>query len=239
EVRTRGDAARSEWALRLDGAEPARAEPAEGLPDEAVLALADAVRRWHAVQRPRDVRLEVAPGVELERRWVPLRSVGVYVPRGLVSTLVMCVVPAQVAGVERIVVTTPPAGAGLVAAAARLLGISEVWALGGPPARRPGRRFGGRADRGGGAGTRAPRPPGCRCGSARPARPQRRRDLRRPLVGRRRRRLRDRRQPCPSHRRLGSGGRRPRAGDVPQAGDRPAAGEWRAGAAPAGRRGSG
>jgi histidinol dehydrogenase len=134
DVRTRGDAALSEWALRLDGAPPARAEAAEGLPEEAVLALADAVRRWHALQRPADLRHEIAPGVELERRWVPLRSVGVYVPRGLVSTLVMCVVPAQVAGVERIVVTTPPAGAGLVAAAARLLGVSEVWALGGPQA---------------------------------------------------------------------------------------------------------
>jgi histidinol dehydrogenase len=134
DVRDRCDAALAEWAVRLDGVEPARAEPADGLPEKAVLALADAVRRWHALQRPPDVRLEVAPGVELERRWVPLRSVGVYVPRGLVSTLVMCVVPAQVAGVERIVVTTPPAGAGLVAAAARLLGISQVWALGGPPA---------------------------------------------------------------------------------------------------------
>ena len=54
--------------------------------------------------------LEVEPGVELERRWVPLRSVGIYVPRGLVSTLVMCAVPAQAAGVERIVVVTPPGG---------------------------------------------------------------------------------------------------------------------------------
>jgi histidinol dehydrogenase len=134
DVRARGDAALAEWAVRLDGAVPARAQPAEGLPEEAVLALAGAVRRWHALQRPADVRREIAPGVELERRWVPLRSVGVYVPRGLVSTLVMCVVPAQVAGVERIVVTTPPAGAGLVAAAARLLGTSEVWAVGGPPA---------------------------------------------------------------------------------------------------------
>jgi histidinol dehydrogenase len=86
------------------------------------------------LQRPPDTRLEVAPGVELERRWLPLRSVGIYVPRGLVSTLVMCAVPAQAAGVERIVVTTPPGGAGSVAAAARLLGIDEVWALGGPPA---------------------------------------------------------------------------------------------------------
>jgi histidinol dehydrogenase len=62
---------------------------------------------------------------------VPLRSVGIYVPRRLVSTLVMCAVPAQVAGVERIVVVTPPDGAGLVAAAARLLGVVEVWAVGG------------------------------------------------------------------------------------------------------------
>jgi histidinol dehydrogenase len=72
--------------------------------------------------------------VHLERRWVPLDTVGVYVPRGLVSTLVMTAVPAQVAGVGRVVVCTPPSGAGLVAQAARLLGVGEVWALGGPPA---------------------------------------------------------------------------------------------------------
>ena len=77
-----------------------------------MLTLADRVRRWHEAQRPRDVELEIEPGVVLERRWVPLRSVGVYVPRGLISTLVMCAVPAQVAGVERIIVVTPPSGAG-------------------------------------------------------------------------------------------------------------------------------
>lgn len=134
DVRRRGDAALREWALRLDGAEPKRAEPAAELPVEAVAALADAVRRWHALQRPADLQLVVLPGVELERRWVPLQSIGIYVPRGLVSTLVMCAVPAQVAGVERIAIATPPAGAGLVAAAAALLGIDEVWALGGPHA---------------------------------------------------------------------------------------------------------
>jgi len=82
----------------------------------------------------RDVELEIEPGVVLERRWVPLRSVGIYVPRKLVSTLVMCAVPAQVARVERIVVATPPDGAGLVGAAAEALGIDEVWALGGAQA---------------------------------------------------------------------------------------------------------
>jgi histidinol dehydrogenase len=134
DVRARGEEAAREWALQLDGVEPARARAGGELPREALLALADRVRRFHEAQRPPDVKVEIEPGVELERRWVPLQSVGVYVPRGLVSTLVMCAVPAQAAGVERIVVVTPPAGAELVAAAAELLGIDEVWALGGAQA---------------------------------------------------------------------------------------------------------
>jgi histidinol dehydrogenase len=134
DVAERGDPALWEWALRLDDAEPALAQPGDGLPIESLLALADSVRRWHELQRPPDVSVEIATGVELERRWVPLRSVGIYVPRGLVSTLVMCAVPAQVAGVERIVVMTPPEGSGLVAAAAEALGVEEVWAIGGPQA---------------------------------------------------------------------------------------------------------
>src|SRR6266566_5007883 len=135
DVAERGDAAVREWSLRLDDAAPVRAVPGDALPTEALLALADAVRRWHELQRPPDIKLEITPGVELERRWVPLRSVGIYVPRGLVSTLVMCAVPAQVAGVERIVVMTPPEGSGLVAAAAEALGAdAEMWAVGGPQA---------------------------------------------------------------------------------------------------------
>ena len=135
EIRERGIDAVREWALELDGVEPARATPEpELVPREALLALADRVRRWHEAQRPADVELEVEPGVLLQRRWVPLETVGVYVPRNLLSTLVMCVVPAQVAGVRRIVVCTPPSGAGAVAAAAELLGVDEVWALGGPQA---------------------------------------------------------------------------------------------------------
>jgi histidinol dehydrogenase len=135
DVKKRGLEAVREWAVKLDGAEPARAVADDSaLPREALLALADRVRRWHGVQRPPDVTLDVEPGVTLERRWVPLDTVGVYVPRSLISTLVMCIVPAQVAGVRRIVVCTPPAGAPLVAAAADLLGVDEVWALGGPQA---------------------------------------------------------------------------------------------------------
>ncbi len=135
DVKARGFDAVREWALELDGVEPARAVPeTDRLPRDELLTLADRVRRWHEAQRPRDLELEIEPGVVLERRWVPLRSVGIYVPRGLISTLVMCAVPAQTAGVERIVVVTPPSGAGLVAAAAEAIGITEVWALGGPQA---------------------------------------------------------------------------------------------------------
>jgi histidinol dehydrogenase len=135
EIKERGLAAVNEWALELDGAvaAPALADAAR-LPRTAILELADRVRRWHEAQRPATVTLEVEPGVVLERRWVALDTVGVYVPRNLVSTLVMCVVPAQVAGVRRIVVCTPPQGSGLIAAAAELLGVEEVWALGGAQA---------------------------------------------------------------------------------------------------------
>ena len=134
DVKDRGMDAVREWSLKLDGVEPARANAAGEVPEQAILELAGRVRRWHEAQRPRDVTLEVEPGVVLARRWVPLDTVGVYVPRNLLSTLVMCVVPAQAAGVRRIVVCTPPQGADAIAAAAALLGVEGVWALGGPQA---------------------------------------------------------------------------------------------------------
>jgi histidinol dehydrogenase len=135
DIKREGLTAVRRHALELDGVEPALALADDAaLPREALLQLADRVRRWHEAQRPADVTLEVEPGVTLERRWVPLDTIGIYVPRRLVSTLVMCAVPALAAGVRRLVVCTPPDGAGLIAAAARLLGIDEVWALGGPQA---------------------------------------------------------------------------------------------------------
>jgi histidinol dehydrogenase len=137
DVRTRGDAALVEWSQRFDAttaSTPQRAVPYGDIPTAAVLAAAESVRTWHAAQRPADLTLEVSPGVTLERRWSPLRSIGIYVPKGLVSSLIMSAVPAQVAGVDRIVVCTPPNGSAAVAAAAALLGIEEVWALGGAQA---------------------------------------------------------------------------------------------------------
>ncbi len=134
DVRARGDDALREWALKLDGVEPRRAAPDGAVPEDALLAAADNVRRWHELQRPRDVRAEIVPGVALERRWVSLSSIGIYAPRNLLSSLVMAAVPAQAAGVARIVVVTPPEGSGMIARAAELLGVDEVWAVGGPHA---------------------------------------------------------------------------------------------------------
>jgi histidinol dehydrogenase len=137
DVQSRGDVAVMEWSALFDGATaptPPRATPTGDLPGDAVLFAADAIRRWHAAQRPATVTMEVNPGVTLERRWVPLDTVGVYVPSGLVSSLLMGAVVAQEAGVRRIVVCTPPRGAGLVAAAAALIGVDEVFEVGGAQA---------------------------------------------------------------------------------------------------------
>ena len=144
DVRTRGDAALLEWTEALDGHRPRLRVPQEELAsarlerDElaSLRALADAVAAFAEPQRPPDVAVEAVPGVQAERRWLPLSSVGVYVPGGRASypsSLVMAAVPALVAGVERIAVVTPrPAEA--VLAAAHALGVEEVYAVGGAQA---------------------------------------------------------------------------------------------------------
>ncbi len=137
DVRERGDAALLDWAERLDGERPkslrvspesiAGAELDEGAL-KAVRRLAAAVAEFHAPQRPRDIAVEAFKGVRAERRFLPLDSVGIYVPGGrapLASSLVMAAVPAKVAGVRRSPVATPrPAEA--VPANARELGLAEI-----------------------------------------------------------------------------------------------------------------
>jgi histidinol dehydrogenase len=146
DVRERGDAALLEWAERFDGPRRdagirvpvATIEAASVDADvlEALRRMIDAVRTFSEAQRPDDTVVEAAPGIVSERRWVPLESVGICVPSGrapLPSSLVMCAVPALVAGVERIAVVTPrPVDAILVAA--RELGLREVYAVGGAQA---------------------------------------------------------------------------------------------------------
>jgi histidinol dehydrogenase len=145
DVRARGDAALREWSERLDGVSPdsfrvsaRRLRDAQVEADEldALSALAAAVDAFVGAQRPPDTALEVVPGVRAERRWLPLDSVGIYVPSGrfpLPSSLLMAAVPARVAGVRRVVVATPRA-ADAILVAARLAGIDEVYEIGGAQA---------------------------------------------------------------------------------------------------------
>ncbi|MGH3633460.1 MAG: histidinol dehydrogenase [Mycobacterium sp.] len=100
-------------------------------------------RAVHADQRRTDVTTSLGAGATVTQRWVPVGRVGLYVPGGnavYLSSVVMNVVPAQVAGVGSLVVASPPQAAfnGLphptVLAAARLLGVDEVWAVGGAQA---------------------------------------------------------------------------------------------------------
>jgi histidinol dehydrogenase len=148
DVRTGGDAALREWTYRIDGVdvEAAHVDPAameaawRGLEQplrNALIAAAERLREFHALQV--DVLDRGAGGAWLHP--VPLGRVGCYVPGGRAaypSTVLMSVIPAQVAGVEHIVVTSPPAPSGgvhpLVAAAAHLLGVRDVVAAGGAQA---------------------------------------------------------------------------------------------------------
>jgi histidinol dehydrogenase len=158
DVRSRGAAALHELNERFDGVRTTNLRvPAEALAaalnqlDPVVrAALEESIRRARLVhhdQRRTDVTTQVAPGGTVTERWVPVNRVGLYVPGGLAvlaSSVVMNVVPAQEAGVPSLAVASPPQRdnperfAGLphptVLAACALLGVEEVYAVGGSQA---------------------------------------------------------------------------------------------------------
>ncbi len=151
DVAADGESALREQAARFDRAsDHAIRVPAAHL-DEALAALDPRVRaaleeaiarvrRASAAQIPPPVVTEIAPGALVRQRWQPVRRVGVYVPGGKAvypSSVVMNVVPAQVAGVSEVALASPPQRAlegrvhPVILAAARLLGVDEVYAMGG------------------------------------------------------------------------------------------------------------
>ncbi|XAS65330.1 histidinol dehydrogenase [Micrococcaceae bacterium Sec5.8] len=153
-VRARGFEALSELALTFDGVEQAHPRvPAEALTaalaglDPAVrAALEESIkraRRFADAQRPADADVELGEGAVVSQKWVPVARVGLYVPGGLAvypSSVIMNVVPALAAGVQSIALASPPQkGFGglphpTILAAACLLGIEEVYAIGGAQA---------------------------------------------------------------------------------------------------------
>jgi histidinol dehydrogenase len=155
DVRSRGDEAVREYTARFDGVDrpagtrvPAAAltEALANLDASVRAALSEAARRArlvHRAQLPAETWTAVAPGSTVTERYLPVHRAGVYVPGGLVaypSSVLMNVIPAQVAGVTEIAVASPPQpdNGGLphpaILAACALLGITEVHAAGGAQA---------------------------------------------------------------------------------------------------------
>ncbi|NAZ74096.1 histidinol dehydrogenase [Kineococcus sp. T13] len=154
DVRARGVPALLELTERLDGVRiadvrvPREALRAalDGLDPQVRAALEEAVRRArlvHADQRRADTTTRVAEGGTVTERWVPVGRVGLYVPGGRAvypSSVVMNVVPAQAAGVASIAVTTPAqkefggSAHPTILAACALLGVEEVYTVGGAQA---------------------------------------------------------------------------------------------------------
>ncbi|GAA2163567.1 histidinol dehydrogenase [Actinomadura napierensis] len=154
DVRHRGSQAVREHTRVLDGVElestrvPVRAvhQALAGLDAAVREALEESIRRARAVhrdQRRTDTTTRVVPGGTVTERWIPVGRVGLYVPGGRAvypSSVVMNVVPAQEAGVESLAVTSPAQKefGGLphptILAACALLGVEEVYAVGGAQA---------------------------------------------------------------------------------------------------------
>ncbi len=151
DVRVRGWTGLCAQARRFDGREPERIAVAPfaktartALTSEQIAAVDLAernIRAFHEAARPADVEVETMPGLRVRKLWRPLDRAGLYVPGGsppLFSTLLMLAVPARIAGVAEIVVTTPPRRDGglepVLALAAELAGIEAIWTVGGAQA---------------------------------------------------------------------------------------------------------
>jgi histidinol dehydrogenase len=153
DVRARGDVAISELTERFDGfdleemgwsfsAEECKAAFDALDPElrDALKLAAQRIETWHKAQLPKDRDVTDSAGVRLGARWSAVDAAGIYVPGGRAaypSSVLMNAIPARVAGVKRLVMTTPtPLGEmnPTVLAAAHLAGVDEIWRVGGAQA---------------------------------------------------------------------------------------------------------
>jgi len=154
-VQARGDSALLEYTRQFDGfavssaqelaitrAELEAAEQSLALDAREALAYAaERIERYHAAAAPRSWRLTDEHGSVLGQEIRPLDRVGIYVPGGRApypSTVLMTAIPARVAGVQHVVLATPPGPNGsvdpVILASARLAGVTEGWRVGGAQA---------------------------------------------------------------------------------------------------------
>ncbi|MFO6505850.1 histidinol dehydrogenase [Corynebacterium freneyi] len=151
DVAANGAEAAMRYSEKFDGIRPeSLVVPAEVIADALAGLDADVraaleksiarIRTFHEAQKPSDVSVDVVPGGVVKEKWIPVRRVGLYVPGGNAvypSSVLMNVIPALAAGVESLVVASPPqADFGgwphpTILAACALLGVTEVWAVGG------------------------------------------------------------------------------------------------------------
>jgi len=154
DVRERGEQALVDVALKFDGVDPrpllVSGEELDAAEQTLSTELRDAivesisrVREVAVANMPLATSVELAAGAKVQQRWQPVESVGLYVPGGKAvypSSVIMNVVPAQVAGVQRLALASPAqADFGgrphpTVLATANLLGVTEVYSIGGPAA---------------------------------------------------------------------------------------------------------
>jgi histidinol dehydrogenase len=154
DVRDRGVVAVQEWSAKFDGVSAPEIRVPQTVIDQALVevdpniraALEEAIRRVrivHEQQRRNETVVQVAPGGTVTERWLPVQRVGLYVPGGnyvYPSSVIMNVVPAQIAGVESLVVCSPPQSEfggwphPTILAACALLGVTEIYAAGGAQA---------------------------------------------------------------------------------------------------------
>ena len=151
DVKARGDAALLDLTERFDGVRPSSLRVTEEEIEEAFLicpeeltealrAAASNIREFHSRQLREGFEFRRGEAV-LGQRVLPLASAGLYIPGGTASypsTVLMSAIPAQIAGVERIVMVTPPGKDGKIApailAAARIAGVTEIYKIGGAQA---------------------------------------------------------------------------------------------------------
>src|SRR5712691_3328397 len=149
DVRKRGDSALFAWTKKLDDLDLARGglwisrkeirSAGKRVSSDFLSAIKRAAKNVRTIaekQLPRPWSIETEPGVTISQRVSPIESIGCYIPGGrfsLVSTLIMTVMPAKVAGVSRIIAVCPKPNPELLAAAG-FLGITEIARIGGAQA---------------------------------------------------------------------------------------------------------
>ena len=152
DVRTRGDDALKDYALKFDGATIENLQVTQAEIDEAFAGMdpyfletlrqaAENIEQFHRQQVHKNFVMNDRPGIVLGQKYTPIEKAGVYVPGGTAaypSTVLMDVIPAKVAGVSEIVMTTPAGKDGkvnpVILAAAATAGVTKIFKTGGAQA---------------------------------------------------------------------------------------------------------